>query len=143
MARVLLCILIAISSSAVCYAGVLKGRAGSSGLDPRLREYLVEEIRRQQELLELTAEHLGEDAEEYAFRRLLEKFVYALNVRTIVAAMRDTLTGEITPADIIAKTQEVLGEASSLATGIIQLVKNMAPTTFKIFIDRILNGDNA
>ncbi|XP_077538611.1 uncharacterized protein LOC144151434 [Haemaphysalis longicornis] len=143
MARVLLITLIVIASSAASYAGVLKGRPTSSGLDPRLREYLVEEIRRQQELLELTAEHLGEDAEEYAFRRLLEKFVYALNIRTIVAAMRDTLTGEITPADIIAKTHEVLGEASSLATGIIQLVKNMAPTTFKIFMDRILNGDNA
>ncbi|XP_065306892.1 uncharacterized protein [Dermacentor albipictus] len=115
----------------------------SAAAEAARRERLVDEIRRQQELLELSADHLGDDTEEHRFRRLLEKFVYALNVRTIIGAMRDTITGEITPAQIIAKTNEVLGEASSLAIGIVQFLKNMGPLTFKIFMHRILTGEDA
>ncbi|XP_072144929.1 uncharacterized protein [Dermacentor andersoni] len=115
----------------------------SAAAEAARRERLVDEIRRQQELLELSADHLGDDTEEHRFRRLLEKFVYALNVRTIIGAMRDTITGEITPAHIIAKTNEVLGEASSLAVGIVQFLKNMGPLTFNIFMHRILTGEEA
>ncbi|CAN7988774.1 unnamed protein product [Ixodes hexagonus] len=64
----------------------------------------------------VTADDTGlEDMEAYAFRRLLEKFVYALNLRTTIATLRQTVTGEITPGHVIAKIKEVLGEASSVS----------------------------
>lgn len=150
MARAVLFVLTVFVAVLAVRAAVLKDgpRTTKSSADARVaeaarRERLVDEIRRQQELLELSADHLGDDTEEHRFRRLLEKFVYALNVRTIVGAMRDTITGEITPAHIIAKTNEVLGEASSLAIGIVQFLKNMGPLTFKIFMHRILTGEEA
>ncbi|KAH7948047.1 uncharacterized protein LOC119398002 [Rhipicephalus sanguineus] len=150
MARAVLFVLTVFVAVLAVQAAVLKDgpRTAKSSADARVaeaarRERLVDEIRRQQELLELSADHLGDDTEEHRFRRLLEKFVYALNVRTIVGAMRDTITGEITPAHIIAKTNEVLGEASSLAIGIVQFLKNMGPLTFKIFMHRILTGEEA
>ncbi|KAH8021337.1 hypothetical protein HPB51_015327 [Rhipicephalus microplus] len=148
MARAVLFVLAVIVAVLAVEAAVLKDspRTAKSSADARAaeaarRERLVDEIRRQQELLELSADHLGDDTEEHRFRRLLEKFVYALNVRTIVGAIRDTITGEITPAHIIEKTHEILGEASSLAVGIVQFLKNMGPLTFKIFMHRILTGE--
>ncbi|XP_077488511.1 uncharacterized protein LOC144099234 [Amblyomma americanum] len=150
MAQAVLFVVSVIAASTLAQAAVLKDNHAAklspaeapSAVEALRRERLVDEIRRQQELLELSADHLGDDTEEYRFRRLLEKFVYALNVRTIVGAMRDTITGEITPGDIIAKTNEVLGEASSLAVGIVQFLKNMGPMTFRIFMHRILTGED-
>ncbi|KAL1436601.1 hypothetical protein MTO96_049504 [Rhipicephalus appendiculatus] len=104
MARTTLIVFAVLVAVLAVEAAVLKDgpRTAKSSADARVaeaarRERLVDEIRRQQELLELSADHLGDDTEEQRFRRLLEKFVYALNVRTIVGAMRDTITGEITP----------------------------------------------
>ncbi|XP_049528533.1 uncharacterized protein LOC119462691 isoform X2 [Dermacentor silvarum] len=148
MARAVLLVFAVLVTVMAVQAAVLKAgpptaktSVDASAAEAARRARLVDEIRRQQELLELSADHLGDDTEEHRFRRLLEKFVYALNVRTIINAMRDTITGEITPAHIIAKTNEVLGEASSLAIGIVQFLKNMGPLTFKIFMHRILTGE--
>ncbi|EEC10452.1 hypothetical protein IscW_ISCW007268 [Ixodes scapularis] len=56
-----------------------------------------------------------EDREAYVLRRLLEKFVYALNLKTIITTLRQTVTGEITPGHVIAKIKELVGETSTVS----------------------------
>ncbi|XP_029843171.2 uncharacterized protein LOC8031777 [Ixodes scapularis] len=84
-----------------------------------------------------------EDREAYVLRRLLEKFVYALNLKTIITTLRQTVSGEITPGRVIAKIKELVGETSTVAVGLIQVIKNMGTLAFKVFVNRISGGESS